>query len=220
MSIKAILFDIDGTLLSVDYKLVRTAIANCMRKINIDPSILATIQFAGRTDRSIFSELVGSDFHHLYEPLKENYIKSMSEVLTRDHIQLLDGVEEALTQIKSTSSYFLGLLSGNFEETGWQKVKSAGIDNHFKYGAFGCHDHKRSDLVKSACSALMDSKELQISSPSDIAIVGDTPNDIQAAHNAGATSVAISTGPYSYNELNAHRPTYLLEKIAELPNCI
>ena len=47
-------------------------------------------------------------------------------------------------------------------------------------------------------------------------MVGDSPSDIRAAHQAGIQSIALSTGLYSKLSLQKERPTYIFESLEEL----
>jgi phosphoglycolate phosphatase len=46
--------------------------------------------------------------------------------------------------------------------------------------------------------------------PSAVFVVGDTPRDVRAAEDAGAVSVAVATGHFSYDELEAAGADHVL----------
>lgn len=53
-----LLFDIDGTLMRVKKAFMRELILDFIQELEISEESVATTQFAGRTDKDIFSELV------------------------------------------------------------------------------------------------------------------------------------------------------------------
>lgn len=61
----------------------------------------------------------------------------------------------------------------------------------------------------------------RVTSVSRVLAAGDTPNDLAAAHNAGAAyAVAVLTGATPADELGAHPHTHLLESAASLPSLL
>ena len=52
--------------------------------------------------------------------------------------------------------------------------------------------------------------------PSEVAVVGDTAHDLDAAHAAGALAVAVLSGPVPREKLEPHADV-VLGSIAELP---
>ena len=49
-----------------------------------------------------------------------------------------------------------------------------------------------------------------------LCVVGDTPNDIQAARANGLKVIAVATGIYSYEKLAAEQPDMLLRSLTQL----
>jgi phosphoglycolate phosphatase-like HAD superfamily hydrolase len=213
---KALLFDIDGTLLSVNRSFVHKAILNSLSNVGAGTPDLSSVQFAGRTDRSIFSQLLPENHEHLFDSLKSNYIKYMLSDLSPDHLTLLPKVKETIEAIPQMATCDMGLLTGNFKEVGWHKVAVGGLKKHFTFGSFGCNDHTRADLVLEACHKLIQSSESQAKQPEDIMIIGDTPNDIRCAKLAGAQSVGIATGTFSKGDLKEEQPDYILDSMQDL----
>lgn len=112
----------------------------------------------------------------------------------------LPGVENAL-KILVEKNITLGLLTGNIEEIGWEKLRIAGIDKYFKFGAFGNMGMTRPDLIPIAADRA--SKVFgKIVAASDLVVIGDTPLDVECAKIGGAHSIAVGSGPsYPYEKL-------------------
>ncbi|MEM3579524.1 MAG: HAD family hydrolase [Candidatus Bathyarchaeia archaeon] len=54
----------------------------------------------------------------------------------------------------------------------------------------------------------------------DCAVVGDSVADIRAGKNAGAKTVAVLSGLFSYHELVKERPDLILESLSQLPDLL
>jgi phosphoglycolate phosphatase len=52
----------------------------------------------------------------------------------------------------------------------------------------------------------------------DCVVVGDSTVDIQAGRNAGAKTVAVLSGIFSFEELQKQKPDLILENVAKLPD--
>ena len=54
--------------------------------------------------------------------------------------------------------------------------------------------------------------------PADVAVVGDTVSDMESGHRAGAGwIIGVETGAHSREQLEARRPTAVLQSVAALP---
>ena len=85
------------------------------------------------------------------------------------------------------------LLTGNIEANAVVKVSAFGLERwlDFEVGAYGSDPHEeRSDLVAVA----RDGRRRSTREPTGAVLVGDTPLDVRAAHEAGARAVAVATG--------------------------
>jgi phosphoglycolate phosphatase-like HAD superfamily hydrolase len=94
----AFLFDIDGTLLNVSRNFMRPLIEQLLKSLSIDPSIVYSIRYSGRTDSAIFRDLLG-EFKNdavLYKTLKHRYITALTHELAPHHITVLEGAEESI----------------------------------------------------------------------------------------------------------------------------
>lgn len=213
MTNKLILFDIDGTLLSVDHKRMRSMIAGLLTELNLVEIDHSGIPFAGRTDKAIFSDLMGSaaaDTKRFAE-VQSRYIKALDESVQTDWVDVHTGARETIAWCTSQNVAY-GLLTGNFEEAAYIKLKKAGLNQHFEFGAFGCEHADRNALPEIAHHKA--EKHFGRSfRPEDIIIIGDTPNDVACAHHYQARCVAVTTGPYSETELHPHQPDLILNSL-------
>jgi phosphoglycolate phosphatase len=210
----AFLFDIDGTLLNVSRNFMRPLIEQLLKSLSIDPTIVYSIRYSGRTDSAIFRDLLG-EFKNdavLYKTLKHRYITALTHELAPHHITVLEGAEESIEYL-TKKRVPTGLLTGNFKESAFVKLKAAGLDHYFSFGAFGCKHTNRNYLPEEAEKIYLKQSGHRIRKRNYV-IIGDTPNDIKCARYFGATSVAVATGEFPRTELEKHEPDLILESLS------
>jgi len=212
----ACLFDIDGTLLKVRNKANRTIIQNIIEQFGITDIAVHELDFAGRTDRHIFSSLISKADKSLFNAVKQTYLDSLDRYLTASDVHLYDGVRESLDYLLQTSSE-TGLLTGNFATAANIKLEKINLAEYFTFGAFGDDYSDRNDLPPVAFETL-EKRFGNKFQPSDMIIIGDTPRDIQCAQSFGSISVAVTTGDFSYEELRKYNPDVILESLEHFPD--
>jgi phosphoglycolate phosphatase-like HAD superfamily hydrolase len=95
------------------------------------------------------------------------------------------------------------------------KLSTFGLDGllDFESGAYGSDPHDaRSDLV---AVARVRARVKYGAEPTGTVLVGDTPLDVRAAHDAGARGVAVATGPYGVDELRESGADAVLEDLRD-----
>ncbi len=209
-----ILFDIDGTLLSVDSGFNRPLIREILDDLNIDYPNMETDPFSGRTDHDILTSfLANHNFDEdLYQELKSVYIERITTRIQKEHVFRQPHIDNAISFFEDLGSY-IGLLTGNYPTAATAKLKAADIHYDFSFGAFGEFDTDRNQLPMIALDTVQ--KNLGIEpDPSKFLIIGDTPRDIECAQYAGMKSVAVTTGKFSKAELSSCKPDLVLENLA------
>lgn len=222
MKSPVLLFDIDGTLLSVDRNHTREIIARSFSEIEDLMPYINKMNFAGRTDRDIFSEILDqlsciSPGELSFDHLKKAYIEVLTDSLEETFIHVHFQVDETLNWVRERN-IICGLLTGNFEEAAHIKLSRAGIRHFFEWGVFGDHHADRNRLPEEAWNHLQ--KNEHQGSPEELIVIGDTPRDIDCAKAFGARSVAVSTGGYSREMLQSHQPDIVIDHLGELPELI
>jgi len=208
-----ILFDIDGTLLTVDRNFNRPLLRSIVDDLGITYHGVETDPFSGRTDHDILSSFLenhGSDAN-LYNQLKSTYIDRLTSELRPEHILLHSFVHEAISYF-SNERFIPGLLTGNFPDAAKVKLSRAGIVLDSKIGAFGEFHRDRNMLPQIAISSVEQLLNIE-AEPDKFVIIGDTPRDIECAKSAGMRSVAVTTGKFSGEELSSFEPDMILESL-------
>ncbi len=215
---RAYLFDIDGTLLKVQHKVNRKLIQRILERFGISHISVGNIDFAGKTDRDIFSDLLNQPEDELFHQVKQHYLQELERHLSAEDIHVFDGVHDSLDYLQKKTAW-TGLLTGNFARAAKIKLDAIGLHERFRFGAFGDDHHDRNDLPPSAFEELV-RKSGESFHPSDMVIIGDTPRDIECARSFGSVAIAVATGTYSHDELAACNPDVVLTSLTEFPEWI
>lgn len=214
-----ILFDIDGTLLDVKRDFLFSVIKSLLNELNIEKPKSPSRSFAGRTDRGIFTELIGEhdEKEIIFEQFRKRYIEEMLNGLSSKQIKRYEGASEVV-DYAIENGYKVGLCTGNFREVAYAKIRTAGFDEElFPFGGFGCHHENRNYLPGLAHREY--SKQFNHAPPPEhYLVIGDTPNDIRCARYFGARVIAVTTGHFSREELYDHKPDLILDSLEKPQN--
>ena len=203
----AYVFDIDGTLLVTRDLVHWNALHHAMTEAYGVDATIEGIAYHGKTDLSILRAAVGragvsdSDF--------EAKLPGALEVVCREveahHLQIAPqvcpGIIQLLESLK-TKGKLLGLASGNLETVGWHKIEAAKLTQFFSFGFFSDHHESRGAIFGNALAHV----KAQVGPGAQVCFFGDTPSDIDAAKQVGAQIVAVASGTFGFEELNACSP--------------
>lgn len=214
MKKKLLLFDIDGTLLKGECKPHLKSYNYIFKKIfKLDASIY-DIQFSGKTDTKVITELLEKHGIERYK-IKENMptvyqamIDYVRQNIDSEPVQeILSGVEKLLLKLKE-DGHILGIVSGNLSEVAKMKLERARIIKYFDVGGYGEMSDIRSELVREAVKQA--EKKYRQDFPNDVVyVIGDTPFDIMAGKDGKVKTIAVATGRYPIEELKKHNPDYI-----------
>ncbi|GAB5407730.1 MAG: HAD hydrolase-like protein [Balneolaceae bacterium] len=208
-----ILFDIDGTLLTVDRSFNRPLLRSIIDDLGINYPNMESDPFSGRTDYDIITSfLVHHDFdEQLYNTFKSIYLRRLSEEIADHHVLRHNHVDEAIDYF-SNLDFVVGLLTGNYPDAAVIKLKVAGIHYEFAFGAFGEYHKDRNMLPQLALTSIKEMLKIE-PDPTRFIIIGDTPRDIVCAQSAGMKSIAVTTGKFSSEELSKYNPDLIITSL-------
>jgi len=213
----AYLFDIDGTLLRSRDRIHVDSFASSVQRVTGFEVTLAGILLHGSTDTAILREACNQAGipARILEDRIEAILEAMrNTVAERRHemdLVRMPGVEQVLNHLAQKGA-LLGVATGNLEMIGWIKVEQAGLREWFRFGGFSDHFPIRAELIGQAANK---ARELAGKS-AGICVVGDTPNDIEAARANFLSVIAVATGNYSFDELLKHQPEVCASSLADL----
>ena len=196
---KFVLFDIDGTLVSVDGAGGRS-LNRAMEDLLGIPNGFQHIDLAGKTDLQIIREgLLRFDLAHrddLLHSLLDRYLAHLRKEVAAGKGHVKAGVLELLHILRDAVDVHLGLLTGNIEAGARLKLKPFGLNQFFAVGAFGNDSEDRNLLLPFAVQRLLEVESVSVNYE-DCVVIGDTPSDVECAQIHGASSLAVATGTFS-----------------------
>lgn len=215
---RLLLFDIDGTLLSVDGAGKR-AMGKALRAVFGTEGPIEKWAFGGKTDPQICLELMtraGFEEEEVLSRLPqtfERYLAFLHEELQTASRGVKPGLPGLLERLSTLPGITLALLTGNIQAGAQLKLVHCGLERFFSFGAFGSDAVRRKDLVDIALERALE-RTGQRFEEREIVIIGDTPHDIQCGRHRGVRAIAVATGPHSLVELAEHAPDALFEDLS------
>ena len=214
-----VLFDIDGTLVRRAGPHHREALVQGIRRVTGLDSTTEGIPVQGMLDPDIIAIMmrraglpraqIRGDLQEVQRAAERYYLR-VCPSLHEKHCPGVATVLEKLTR----REILLGLVTGNLTRIGWRKLERAGLREHFRFGAFGEMAATRGGLAKLAVAEARRNGWIERSAR--VSLIGDAPQDIVAARQAGIRSISVQTGITPVEELIAERPDISLPNLHHL----
>ncbi len=203
-----VLFDIDGTLFLASDPLVGRATLDAVETVfglSLPGDAIGRVDHPGQTAPRITRLVLraaGLDDGQIdaglpawCEQAAARYLELLADADTSAWEAALGAVEtlEAL----GDSDVRVALLTGNPEPVARARMERLGLDRFFPpgQGAFGCDAEDRIDLIAIARRRAGDWPA------GETWAIGDTPRDVEGAHEAGIRCVGITSGRFGATEL-------------------
>ncbi len=223
-----ILFDIDMTLLETDHIGIDLLEAAGRDLFKTDFTAEGIV-FGGGLDPNIISDMLTNNGQQVtpenITALRTHYHRGLSEIASRQSIaRALPGAHDLVNASRTHPAMLaIGVLTGNFPETGAIKLSSAGFNpEDFTINAWGdASPHPkphRSHLPPVAIEAFKSMKNQHID-PEQVIVIGDTIHDVTCALDNNCRALAVATGHATRHELEqagAHLVVDDLTKTQEL----
>ena len=215
---QAILFDVDGLLITTGgagTKSWRWA----FNELYGIPADIGEYTEAGMTDpvvgRLTFKSVIGHDPSpaELSTVMSHYLMRLPQEVKESSGYRVLNGVEDLLPRL-CKAGFLLGITTGAIEAAAHIKLARANLNRFFSFGGYGSDSADRGDLTRKAIKRASGILSHTVD-PQHVLVVGDTPNDITAAHAAGAIGVGVASGHYDKDALKSASADYVLGSLLE-----
>ncbi len=216
--ITAILFDVDGCLISTGGAGTKSW-RDAFDRLHSIPADIGEFTEGGMTDpevgRLTFARVLGREptdreMARLLGAYLEQLVK---EVEQSPGYRVMPGVTALLPRLVD-AGIMLGLVSGALEAAAHIKLARGGLNRFFSFGGYGSDSSDRGELTRMAidrCSRLHGHP----TDPTRVLVVGDTPRDIEAAHAVGAVAVGVATGKYTVEALRSAGADHVLTTLEE-----
>jgi len=220
MAIKAVVFDLDGTLASfnVDYRSVRAEIRSFLIREGLPASILST-------NESIFEMLKKAEifFKNNDKPKKAMEkirdealaIAEKYELEAAKTTSLFPGVAETLKALKKMGLK-MGLCTINSEKSANYILKRFGITSFFD----AVIPRNAVKYVKPNAEHLEATLKALEVNPEEAAVVGDSVVDMKCARELKALAIGVISGVSPPKDLIDAGANYLITSITDLPSLI
>lgn len=215
-AIRAVLFDIDGTLL-VTGGAGGAAWQRAFDELYEVEANVAEHTDAGMTDpeiaKIIFREVIGRE-GTAEERAKAIgcYLKHLPDtVAASTGYRTMPGIEALLDELIDSGT-LLGLVTGNIEAAAHIKLGRAGFNRFFSFGGYGSDSPDRTEVTRTALARGELVSGGALADGACIA-VGDTPRDVKAGHGAGIRVVGVATGSYSVEQLEGAGADWAMETV-------
>ena len=216
--IKAVLFDIDGTLLHTGGA-GAVAWQRAFQELYEVEANIEEHTHAGMTDPEI-AQIVFREVMHREGTPEERaeaigcYLGHLADAVAEsDGYFVIEGIEEVLPRLVR-EGILLGVVTGNIEAAAHIKLARGDLNRYFAFGGYGSDSRDRTELTKKALE-----RGEQVSGhpldPAETIAVGDTPRDVRAGHGAGIRVVGVATGSYAVDELTDAGADWSIENVKE-----
>jgi HAD superfamily hydrolase (TIGR01509 family) len=220
MAIKAVIFDLDGTLASfnIDYRAVRSDVRSFLIKKELPTSVFSTNEsiFEMLKKAEIFMKNNGkSEKAFMDVRAKALAIAEKYELEAAKATSLLPGVLETLKDLKRMGLK-VGLCTINGEKSANYILKRFGIAEFFD----ALTPRESVKYVKPSTEHLEATLKALKVKPEEAVVVGDSAGDMRCARELKAIAVALPTGVSNPKELITSGANYLITSMTDLPTLI
>jgi len=213
--VTVLFWDIDGTLLTTA-KAGVFAWEDAVRELTGREFELVRMRIAGLTDYQIAQrtfETLGIEIDEAFlHRFVDRYGELLPSSLPRKQGRVLPNVREILEQLQDQPDVRSYLLTGNTRAGAQAKLTHYDLIDFFPDGAFAEDTGDRASIARRALDLARRGGAI---AEDGVFVIGDTPHDIDCATAIGARTIAVATGGYSMEELEAHQPWRVFSELPQ-----
>lgn len=226
---KAIILDFDGTLYN-NVVAMKAATEDALKRYEVDydagKALTETTRLIEKIRSSALSKILLRAWELLSEVeylegrkfLEKAEIMFYAYTLYKDYskqCELFSGAPELLRELKT--KYKIAIVTSGSRTDTTELLKQFGIDQ-FIDAFISADDVENTKPHPEGIEKIL--KELNVSADQAV-YIGDLPLDIKAGHNAGIkTIIAVATGLVPRSDLEAERPSHIVEHITKITDII
>lgn len=207
--LKTVLFDLDGTLTN-SLPLIRRTYVKVFEEMNIEWGEDDVMRLIGLPLREIGHQFAGSE-------RVEEFFNRYQHFYRREHdncMEVFPGTVEMLAQLKP--NYTLGIVTSKSRVGTEMTLDFLQLKHYFKavITADDVEHHKpHRQPVEKALSLLNAAAENSV-------FIGDSPFDIESGNNASVTTIAVTWGMASIEELKKFNPNHVVNNQKQLTSLL
>ena len=212
------LFDIDQTLIT-GRKILVDAYRFVFKKVYQVEASIEEVDNAGMISAEVIVETlkrhnfsfkeIRQKLPQAFKELGDYFVKNIK---ANDFIAL-PGAKELLKKLKE-KRVLIGVLTGNIDTIGWEKLKRTKLDQYIDFGVFGNMAFKRKDLVPLALEEAKKILEKKIFFK-NLVIIGDSFRDILCAKENQIEVIGVASGKNTKEELKKAGADLVIDSLLE-----
>jgi len=212
-NIKAVLFDLDGTLVDSSEAIIK-AVEKILESKGLACNRAKVARMIGLPLENIFGVLAPNlseqEIWQLVHEYRKYYMKHHLENTTTH-----PSAQMVLRKLKA-KSFKLGIITTKYREPVMDVLSHFGISELFNVVVTGYEVIKHKPAPEIVLKA---AKRLRVD-PKQCVVVGDSPLDVQAGKQAGAFTIAVLSTTYTRKQLESTKPTIVIEEFEEILNIL
>ncbi len=216
-SFDAYLFDIDGTLLNCQDAVHYFAFCDALSAVAGRPLDLDGVVTHGSTDEAILRDAftLGGVEEAAWRPrlpeIRDRVGAQVEANREQMRIEILPGVRDVLKHLSERGAW-LATATGNLARVGEVKLGQCNLRKFFQQGGWSDGCESRRQVFHRALVGV----RAQLGEGATACVGGDTPADVQAAHENGVEVIAVATGIFSDAVLAEENPELCVNSLEEL----
>lgn len=215
---KAVLFDLDGTLVRAGGA-GRRALNSAVEALHGKMDVCGEFSLAGRTDldnfrlalrKALGRSPTASESAEVQAAYLRRLPREVKAAVAAGRYELVPGVRGLLERLRRLPGVLVGLGTGNVEPGAKLKLRPSGLLEHFSFGGFGCDAFTRVGVLRTAVRRASAAAGARIS-PAAVFVIGDTDRDVKAGKAAGYHTGVVTAGFGELDKIREAGPDLIAE---------
>jgi phosphoglycolate phosphatase len=213
--VRALIFDLDGTLIDSKTDLIFAVNATLEHMGHAALPEEVVCGYIGRGAAALIRSSLGDRVTDEQAEEGHEYFLSYYRKHMLDHTVTYPGVREALAELDATREHRMAVLTNKPVRFSEHILEGLGIAEHFQF-VFGGNSFERKKPDPMGVELLLRNFGLE---PQAAMMVGDSDVDVMTARNSGVYSCGVTYG-LGMEGMRSTPPDLLLDTLAELPGYV
>ncbi|MBM7573541.1 pyrophosphatase PpaX [Aquibacillus albus] len=206
MTIRTILFDLDGTLIDTNELIIASFTHTLKQHTGKDYDRTEIFDFIGPPLRDSFEQVDATQVEEMVNTYREHNLANHDSYVTA-----YPTVIDTIQQLKR-EGYQLGIVTTKMKDTAIKGLKLTGMDDFFEV-IIGLEDVNH---AKPHPEPVIKALTKLDASPSSTLMIGDNYHDIESGKNAGTLTAGVAWSLKGREALESYQPDYMLDQMSDL----